>query len=302
MEKPKGENKNILIKPTDLVTVTKMNHLTEIQYMEKQNSSVNIRKISKDEYIDLDTGEIKEFEKTENRSQGLNSLRQTFKKLRYLINNNFKGSKNELFLTLTFAPDELGWRPTLSDSDYLSKCCKVFQRALKRRYGAVEFIRVLEPHEDGHAHYHMLVRFDDYDKIYISNQELKSLWGEGFVLIHSLKDVDNIGAYVSAYLTDIELTDETLANVAFTGEKIEVEEKKSGKKYIKGGRLKYYPKGKQIYNKSKGILQPERTVMKYSEAKKIAGSGQPTFEKNIFLEKDEFSNKIRFESYNSKRL
>lgn len=296
------EDEEILIKSSDLVTVTKMNHVTEIQYMAKRNSSVNIRKINSDEYVDLVTGEIKEFKKTDDRSQGLNSLRQTFKKLRYLINNNFKGSKNELFITLTYAPDGSNWRPTLSDSDYLSKTCKAFQRKLKSKYGSIEFIRVLEPHEDGHAHYHMLIRFDDYKKIYISNYDLNSLWGNGFVTIHSLKDVDNIGAYVSAYLTDIELTEKTgFDEIMADNRNVEVIEK-DGKKYIKGGRVKYYPTGKQIYNKSKGIIQPERTVMKYSEAKKIVGSGQPTFEKNIFIEKNEFSNKIRFESYNSKRL
>ena len=42
---------------------------------------------------------------------------------------------------------------------------------------------------------------------------------------------------------------------------------KDGKKYIKGGRVRYYPTGTQIYNKSKGIVEPERLKMKYAEAK-----------------------------------
>lgn len=292
---------DISIGQNEIVTVTRMNHLTEIQYMEKMNTRQTIKKLSSDEYLNLDTGEIKRFEKTENRSEGVISLYKTFKKLRYLINNNFSGAKNELFITLTYAPDGSKWRPMLSDSDYLSKTCKAFQRKLKSKYGSIEFIRVLEPHEDGHAHYHMLIRFDDYKKIYISNSDLNSLWGNGFVTIHSLKDVDNVGAYVSAYFTDIELNQSTGNDLINSSDSNGVIEK-DGKKYIKGGRLKYYPTGKQIYNKSKGIKEPVRKTMTYKNAKKIVGSLQPTFEKNILIENDKFSNKIRHESYNSKRV
>lgn len=291
----------IVVRPSDLVTVTKMNHITEIQYMEHMNTKQHIKKISTDEYLVLDTGEVKQFEKTSFRSQGKNSLYQTFKKLRYLINNNFTGAKNELFITLTFEKDEFGWRPLVSDTIYLSKVCKSFQEKLKRTYGHVEFIRVLEPHEDGHAHFHMLIKFVDFDKIFIPNLDLNKIWGLGFVVVNSLKDVDNIGAYVSAYLADIEVNETTEIDTMKHEENSEILDK-NGKKFIKGGRLKYYPRGVQIYNKSKGVVFPDRVIMKYSEIKKITGNGIPDYEKNIVLEIDDFSNKLRYESYNSKRL
>lgn len=291
----------IIIKPTDFVTVTKMNHITEIQYMEKMNTRQNIKKLSSEKYLVLDTGEIKEFQHSEKRIENINSLYKTFKKLRYLINNNFKGKPNELFITLTFGKDENKWRPSCGDTVFLRKCFKVFIQAIKRKYGSVDFVRVLEPHEDGHAHYHVLLRFNDYKKIFISSKQLEDYWKMGFVKIRSLKDVDNIGAYVSAYLTDIELNDHTALDACSGSNPAEIIDKE-GKKYIKGGRVKYYPSGVQIYNKSKGILEPERIKMTYEKAKKIAGSGQPTFEKNIVIEKEDFSNSIRFESYNSHRL
>ncbi|EOT5696386.1 hypothetical protein ACNRSA_003223, partial [Listeria monocytogenes] len=296
-----AEKPEISIKPTDLVTVTKMNHISEIQYMEKMNHTVAIKKLSDAEYVVLETGEIKPFEHTENRSEGLQSLYRTFKTLRYLINNNFVGNPNELFVTLTFAKNADGWRPSVNDTEYLRKCYKKFIRLIKKKYGKVEFIRVLEPHADGHAHFHALLRFDDYDKIFIVNEELNELWGQGFVKVNSLKNVDNIGAYVSAYLSDVDLTDKEAEVFEDSGRKGEITDKK-GKKFIKGGRMKYYPTGVQIYNKSKAIKMPERVVMEYQDAQKKAGSTKPTYEKEILIDSNEFTNKLKFEYYNSKRV
>ena len=186
----------IIIKPNDFVTVTKMNHITEIQYMEKMNTRQNIKKLSSEKYLVLDTGEIKEFQHSEKRIENINSLYKTFKKLRYLINNNFKGKPNELFITLTFGEDENKWRPSCGDTVFLRKCFKVFIQAVKRKYGSVDFVRVLEPHEDGHAHYHVLLRFNDYSRIFIPSDDLESWWKMGFVKIRSIKDVDNIVDYV----------------------------------------------------------------------------------------------------------
>lgn len=301
MQKKHAEKPVIAIKPADLVTVTKMNHITEIQYMEKMNRKPAIKKLSEAEYAVLETGEVKPFKHTKNRSEGLQGLYRTFKTLRYLINNNFTGAPNELFITLTFAKNADGWRPSVNDTEYLAKKYKAFLQRLKRKYGKVEFIRVLEPHADGHAHFHALLRFDDYDKIFIANEDLNKMWGQGFVRVNSLKNVDNVGAYVSAYLADLDLPSQAEEVFKKLGREDELTDKK-GKKFIKGGRMRFYPTGVQIYNKSKAIKMPERTVMKYQEAQKKAGSGKPTYEKEILIDSDEFSNKLKFEYYNSKRV
>lgn len=309
MEKERLNKEVASISLSDVVTVTKMGHITEIQYMQKMNHTATIKKLSKDEYCDLATGEIKEFKHMDVRTDSYNSLRQTFKKLRYLINNNFRGRKNELFVTLTFKPDETGWRPMVGDNKYLSKCFTAFNRKLQAKYGVenVQFIRVLEPHADGHAHYHVLLRFDGYKSIYIPNDELAEMWGQGLVTVHSLKNVDNIGAYVSAYLTDVEFNEKTDAGTVFKAmqedrrleiKKVDGEEKK----FIKGGRLHMYPSGKQIYNKSKDMSMPERERMTYKKAKKIVGSAEPHYSKKYEIESEDFTNTVIFQQYNSERI
>lgn len=280
------------IKPVDLVTVTRMNHIVEIQYMEKRNVKNHIKKLDKDRYIELSTGEIKEFNHIENRSESFNSLRQTFKKLRYLINNNFTGKGNELHVTLTYAEN-------MTDTNRLYDDFRKFMQRLKYKYkdiSSIDYISVIEPQGRGAWHCHVLLRFNDMDRVYIENSVLAGLWGHGFVTIRSLKDVDNIGAYLSAYLTDIELDDESWTQ-ALNKEIKEVD----GKKYIKGGRLHMYPPGVNLYRKSRGIVFPERENMRYEKAKKLVGSAQPHYEKTYHIENDDFTNTIYYEQYNLRR-
>lgn len=295
----KKEEQAFIIKPTDLVTITKMGHITEIQYMEKMNLTAKIKKISKDQYVVLETGEIKEFNHIENRSESYNSLRQTFKKIRYLINYNFHGHGNELHVVLTYEKN-------ITDNKVLYADFKRFMTRLKRKYqevSSIDYINVVEPQGRGAWHCHLLIRFNDINKIFIPHNELSEMWSEGFVYIKSLKDVDNIGAYLSAYLADIELDDKTIG-IAFSENRKVVEREINGetKRFIKGGRLHLYPAGMNLYRKSKGILFPERERMFYKNAKKIAGSAQPHYAKTYEIESGDFSNTIAFEQYNSKRL
>jgi len=287
----------------DLVTVTKMKHIVEIQYMEKRNSECKIQKIDKDRYIDKDTGEVHEYEHIENRQGSLNSLRKTFKRLRYLINNNFEGLSNELHVTLTYAEN-------MTDTKRLYTDVEKFVKRLRYEYKdvtTVDYLNVVEPQGRGAWHCHMLMRFNDIKSVYIKNEKLRELWGHGFVTIKSLKDVDNIGAYLSAYLTDIELDDKRLSpedvmNIGINQHEV-VTKVIDGqeKKFIKGGRLHMYPPGMNLYRKSKGIKAPNRENMRYNYAKKIVGAATPHYEKTYHIETEDFQNTIHFQQYNLKR-
>ncbi len=280
-----------IILPDDIVIVTKMNHIVEVQFMEKLNRNAPIRKLNKDEYINLGTGEIKEFEHSKTRKDNLNSLRQTFKKLRYLINNNFEGKGNELHVVLTYAEN-------MTDTVRLYKDFKRFMTRL-RRYSSVpiDYISVVEPQGRGAWHMHLLLRFNGLDEIFIENRILAEMWEQGFVKVKSLKNVDNIGAYLTAYLTDIELDEENWIQV-WNKKVKEVD----GKRFIKGGRLHLYPPGMNLYRASRGIKFPVRKKMLYKHVKEIVGSASPHFEKTYYIESDDFKNTVYFQQYNLKRI
>lgn len=297
MQEPEKEN-DVVILPNDIVTVTTMNHLTEIQHMKKMNSRATIKKIDKDNYIDLSTGEIKEYKHIENRSESYNSLRQTFKKIRYLINNNFTGRKNELFITLTYAENMQDTKKLYTDMD---KFIKRIRYKYKKRTD-IDYLSVVEPQGRGAWHVHLLLRFNALNSVFLPSKELSEIWGHGFDKIKRIDQVDNIGAYLSAYLADVELTDDTLSTVFQEDRKI-VEKEVNGvkKKFIKGGRLHMYPTGMNLYRKSKGIEFPERKKMSYKNAKKIVGSAKPHYSKRYDVETQDFENTIQYEQYNSKR-
>ena len=292
------EKEKPIIKSNDLVTVTKMGNITEIQHMEKMNRVQRIQKINKHQYVELATGEIKDFELSANRSENINSLRKTMKKMRYLINNNFYGKKNELALTLTYAEN-------MTDTKRLEEDLESFIDKLRYKFkgkSRIEYLHVIEPQERGAWHSHTLLRFEDLKYIYIPNDEIRNMWGQGIVTVKHLNNVDNIGAYLTAYITDLPLNDENVMSAMLNGKKV-IEKEIDGKKkrFIKGGRLHMYPSNFRFFRKSNGIKYPERKKMKYQEAKKEVGFAEPNFSSVTKIETDDFKNTISFEEYNSNR-
>lgn len=284
---------------TKKVKVIKMNHLVEVMYMKNINrDGLPITKISKDEYILDGTGEIFEYEHTENRTQNKDNLRKTFKKLRHLINYNFGNSSNELAFTITYADN-------MKDTKQLYKDFDKFMKKIKYKYKDVDYINVVEPQGRGAWHCHVLLKFNDYKKIYIPNKEIAEYWGNGFVKVKAIKqNVDNLGAYLSAYLGDIsvdEINPSDFVGKTLNIKEVEVEGVK--KKIIKGGRLYLYPTGMQIYRKSRGIKEPTEEWMEYQEIKKIVGNTTPNYSQTIDIFDDECNqlNTIIYEHYNLKR-
>lgn len=297
MKKRQLNEKELWISEFAPVKLTRMNHISEIQFLSYRNEEQRIQKIDANRYIDLDTGEIHDFKRTENRSENVNSLRKTFSALRSLINTNFVGKKNELFITLTYRGELQTNDPTRVYEDY-----RKFMQRLKYKYkdvSTIDYINVLEPHASGNFHMHVLVRFNDKPSIFIENNVLAEIWGNGYVKINSLSKVDNIGAYVSAYLTDLEVSDEA------EGDMVAEKEVQGGekKKFVKGGRLHFYPTGTRIFRASRGIKKPEVEETTYGQAQKKIGATTPISVYGVEIIDDEkhFKNTIIKEQYNTKR-
>lgn len=132
------------------------------------------------------------------------NYRQTVKRrgelVRRLINSNFKAS-NSKFITLTFGRNE---GIDVCNVKECNREYKKFIQRLKRRYEGVKYVTVIEFQKRGAVHYHMIC-----DLPYVKKKELSGLWGLGFVKINKIEHVDNVGAYVSKYMTK-ELADERL--------------------------------------------------------------------------------------------
>lgn len=302
-----SKNADVKVEKTDYmqinalekVTVVDMGHLVQVRYAEKLNKHATVVTLGDNKYMVVSTGEVKEYGKNENRAENANGVRKTMNKLRYLINNNFRGNDNELFLTLTYAEN-------MKDVDKLYKDFEKFMKKLKYKYkeqSRIEYLRIAEPQGRGAWHLHVLVRFEDLKSAYIANDELRKMWGHGFVKVKRLDNVDNVGAYLTAYLTDMEITNDNVKD--FLGHKIELLEKEVDgipKKFVKGARLRLYPVGMNIYTASRGIKHPEQTEMYYRDIKKVVGTALPNYSTGYVITTDDgYTNRYVRHEYNLKR-
>lgn len=122
------------------------------------------------------------------RKQTLNKARKTIQRLSFA---NF--DTHDKFITLTFADAP----PSLkqANADF-----KQFIQKLRYRFADFRYLAVLQfqdKNDRGAVHYHLLT-----DLPYIDQVELAALWGHGFVKINSIRQVENVGEYVTSHLTD----------------------------------------------------------------------------------------------------
>ena len=194
-----------------------------------------IKKLDKDTYVNTQTGEIGKFNHTTTRNEDLKGIKKSMSKLRDIVNTNITNPKNTLWITLTY-------KDNMTDEKKLYKDYEKFVKKLHYHYGDFEYIACAEPQERGAWHMHVIMIFEH--KPFIPNAELSALWEHGFTKTTSIEDVDNVGAYLSAYLSDLEIENQTSDSTC--------------KKIIKGARLCLYPRGMHFYRTSKGIKQPRK--------------------------------------------
>lgn len=285
-----------------IVKLTEMGNIIEIMYSEKRSLGGYITKLNSDLYVDNRTGEVKEFQHIENRSQDLANVAKSLKRLRDLLNTNITDVSHCRWLTFTYAQN-------MTDPKKLAFDFKNCVKRLREIYGQFEYITAAEPQGRGAWHLHCVFIFSDVAP-YMANDVVANAWKKGFVTVKRLDDVDNVGAYLTAYLGDMELTEALDSNypVSHIKDIKEVEYfddngVKQTKKYIKGARLYMYPPKFNIYRKSKGIIEPTVSLVSYLEAKEKASSAKLTFSKTVALEDEEqdFKNTLQYEYYNSIR-
>lgn len=292
----------ISIDPREIVRLTEMGNITEIMYSKTRSHGGYITKLDRDHYADNKTGEVKKFKHIKNRSQDLQNVAKSLKKLRDLLNANITDVTHCRWLTFTYAENMQDPKKLRYDSE---NCIK----RLRKKFGHFEYITCAEPQGRGAWHLHAVFIFSEKAP-YMSNDVVADCWKNGFVTVKKLDNVDNVGAYLTAYLGDMELSEalEGDCPIDYTKGIKEVEYtdengKKQTKKYIKAARLYMYPPKFNIYRKSKGIVDPTVSLVPYEEARKKASSAQLTFSKTVELEDEEkdFKNTLHYEYYNSIR-
>lgn len=276
-------------------------NVVELMYTDGKSLPPSIRKLNADFYEDLKTGEVKEFQHANNRSDNLVSVARSLGRLRDYLNANIDDVSKCRWVTLTY-------RENMTDTKRLYIDFQNFNRRHRKRVGHYEYIVAAEPQGRGAWHLHVVMIFPGKAP-FIPNAEMADDWRQGFVTVKRLDDVDNVGAYLTAYLGDMELNQETFDEIGIKGiagktvkeiEYIDENGQVRSKAYIKGARLRMYPVQFNLYRCSRGIKKPEIQTVTEEKAQKKVSSGKLTFEKTLRLsdEPNNFNRVLNYRYYN----
>lgn len=282
----------------DMVRYKETGNVSELMYSEHTNGEIKIRKLNAEQYVRLESGEVLNFEHIENRADDKNSVRVTLQRLRDYLNTNITDNEYCRWVTLTY-------RENMTDTKRLYKDFEKLVKRLRYKYGKFEYIVACEPQGRGAWHMHTVMIFE-HKAPFIPCDTLEEVWGQGFCKVKKLENVDNVGAYLTAYLGDMEL-DENSTDYIPPGTIKEVSYEEDGiqktKKFIKGARLCLYPPKFNLYRCSRGIKKPFVERMAAEKAEKKVSSAKLTFERTLKLSDTAkgFENILNYRYYNTKR-
>lgn len=277
------DNNKFGLTSNSILNVKEMGNITELRYMVKNNGGI-IRKIDKDHYYDVRTGEVKKYKHSNNRKSNKESVSRTLRNLRDIINTNITNYKNVLWITLTYKENMIDTKKLYEDFRKFNMRLKKYLN--KNNLPMYEYVTTAEPQGRGAWHLHLLLIFKKRPP-YIKKKILENIWGLGFVSINTLKNIDNVGVYLTAYLSNLDVSDIIKNN-------------KNDKSIIKGLRLKMYPTGFRIYRCSKGIKKPIKYSATEKEMQEKLNNDVLTYEKTIQITNNEGNiiNRINYRHYN----
>lgn len=254
-----------------MYTLSEQGHTVLLTEISRANRHARIRRLSKDEYINLRTGDIKEYENhADNRTQNRNSLFRTFSELRALINTNCHTPNNVLWITLTY-------KENMTDTKQLKKDFNNYWKRFiyyckKNGIPRPEYIATAEPQKRGAWHWHILIIWQ-HRRPYIPNKDIEEIWGNGYTKTKALNNSDNVAGYLCCYLMDLPIDDETA-------------EGKISHKIDKGGRLELYPNGFHFYRYSRGIQKPSKYEITEAKAEQFRATYEMTYKTETTIKDD----------------
>ena len=258
-------NDKSVIRDNSIVTVKEMGNVVEITYNSNMNTKPHTIKLNKKEYLELKTGEVKKYSSSKDestRADNINSARKTMNKIREIINTNVTDNSKCLWITLTY-------KENMTDSkrlyyDFVKFHKKFCRYCMNKNILKPEYISVAEPQARGSYHLHLIYIFKE-SNIYIPNDDIADLWGHGFTKTKKIEDECNVGCYLVAYLSDLDINEDIKS---YFDEKdikeVKIDDVK--KSVLKGGRLHLYSRYVNIIRHSRGIKYPKKIRMSHNNA------------------------------------
>ena len=165
-----GENYAISDKAIISATYFKAQSKVQVTATKQSNKSTLkcLKRISKNLYVDERTKEIKEYAQNEVKSE--KAIKRSMRNFEKILCNNFNGSSNERFITLTTAIP-------ITYIKEMKNLMKSFLKTLKRHFGKdIKYAYTLEMQQTRESwHVHMMIKC----KAKISNWTIQKYWHNG---------------------------------------------------------------------------------------------------------------------------
>lgn len=276
-----------VLEKAEIIKVFEGNGIVEVESMQKAPFSLSNRfvRLSKTEYVDKETGEIKQYnKKAKTREQNPNELRKSFKALRRLINYNFCAGNNEKHITLTYGKLQ-------KDNKQVNSDFRHWWKLIKKHFPSLEYICVTEYQASGSIHLHVLVKDIDNEDLPLDQTLLNETWSKGFSEVTDIKNVSNLGAYLTAYFINLSLNED-------------IQNKNANKLILKGERLKYYKTNQRIFSTSRGIVRNKGYTVTLEELEDITRGAKLVYADSKIITKinengkEYIVNKTTYQQYN----
>ncbi len=248
------------------------------QNVMKQNALSKIKRISKNEYVKVETGEVFKYNTNANKTDNTVSIKKSLKNLRKLILNNFVEFES-IFITLTYKDEMFDFVQAVQDYT------KFFEN-LKKHYKHynLKYLRIIEPTDKGNWHIHVLLKSaEKVDKFYISQEKVQSIWKHGSVKVEQIHNIGGLANYFCTYSND----DKALP------------EKAKPKHVKKQERWKYYPYRARIFAKSNDIVYPKTVKAKRGQVDELLKDYKRVSASTLTVKDSEgrVVNKVNYEHY-----
>ena len=154
MQMKKINSRLVLLHENSEVKFKTAGNTREVQFSAGVNKKCPIQNISKDKYLNKETGEIKERKKSENRYQSPKSVRKSINKLMNLIRCNATETLQCKWITLTYADVMTDYEKIYEDGKmFVRRLQKYLDRKSDFSEGQKSFkrITVAEPQGENHG-------------------------------------------------------------------------------------------------------------------------------------------------------
>ncbi len=290
------------------VRVRNMGSVVDIQYSSMRGKGASVKRIDKEHYINVETGEVSDYEEKETkfRIQNVGSVRRSMQKAYEIVNSNYIDNEHTSWLTLRL-------EKTITDvkifGSTFQKDFKNFMEKIRRIDPYVKYFYAIEPSANGTFHVHCLLFWS------IEAHKLNpKIWIYGDCYVCDLKKkivINNIGAYLCSYLSDLPFDefDKLHPGVTLSAKDLKTvwcvneEGDFKMKKIVKNARLALFPKGFKFYRHSEGMKVAETEYKKYEEARSdiLSKKYKMTFNSDVDFRLDEGGTvNIIYETYTKK--